>query len=217
MSHRRRIARSADAGKERPAVPLRGVAQHGKVRLLRGGTRGAGGHRHRLRCHAPLHQQRLREVLPPQSAAGIKPVRLRAGPLPEERARRFRLLLANVREQHRISEEVHRRAGPLAEAARIGRVDAEVPDVFSARQGEGQRLLQRCDALRLHLRPAFPASVPPPVVMVQPERRVTGKGGDFPGEEHVPAHAQIVCPERRARREQSLQCSAHLLRRPLLL
>src|SRR6185503_415306 len=104
-----------------------------------------------------------------QPAAWIQPPALRPGDAAQKLARFLALHLTDRFRRQRIRQKARAGSRPVIQPPCVRRIDTKVSDVVSAWHGGGDRCIETAPSLRRHLRPAFPTTVPPPVVMMQPQ------------------------------------------------
>lgn len=99
----------------------------------------------------------------------------------------------------------------------IGKVDGRVMNIFLFWKHGQRGRLKVAKSERSHFRPARPAVIEPPIMMMAHERDAASgtSGGEFAREEQVASDAEIVCPDdtvlRRGAGEESFQRQGDLL------
>ena len=189
-------------------TPRRAVQRRRVVALVRR-THLARGHQPRLGPQPTGQQERLGEVFPPQQATGHEPHRTvvaehRAQPAPRPTHLHHRRTL---RRRRRIRQPAGAPPQKFPQHGRIRMIDRRVPHASRSRQDRIRNRRQRPKPRAPHLRPAGPAVVEPPVVLVQHQRNAMRRthGRQRLRDQEVSSEPEIVRPHQRATRRHAAQ------------
>ncbi len=150
------------------------------IRLFILGTDAARGHQPRFRAQPTRQQQSLRDIFPAEQAAGrIHTAASRSSSLRPSHARaaRTRVSLGVPWGSVKIRQPRGALAQMRPEVSRIEMVDREVTNIRIDAEKWFWRRTPAWETRSFHLRPAPPAVVEPPIVMMRNERNaalVTG-------------------------------------------